>query len=292
MTIKYKCEGCGSVLKIKDELAGKDGSCPKCKATFVIPAPEGSRREAKSAAQDTSEKAPEADDDDDDMFGKDFFKLSEVPTRPKFIAPPITDNDDEDAAPKKGLAPKSTPANPPLPSQNSTDAAANIAGQLLAKTGKKNKTAAMEMAELEAEQQAEKVDLTELKYQLTHKVLPIIGGGLIAIFGLYFLISSMFNDKSKIPPLARVSGIVTVDGKPAGNIDVRFFPQAANPGDVAKGSLSYATTDAQGSYTLNYNVNHQGAVVGKHKVELAYPGRQLTKDVEVKEGSNDIPLAF
>ncbi|MBL8850893.1 MAG: carboxypeptidase regulatory-like domain-containing protein [Planctomycetaceae bacterium] len=39
MTIRYTCENCGSVLKIKDDRAGKDGHCPKCKSSFVIPQP-------------------------------------------------------------------------------------------------------------------------------------------------------------------------------------------------------------------------------------------------------------
>ncbi|MGQ0634935.1 MAG: hypothetical protein ACT4QC_10015 [Planctomycetaceae bacterium] len=38
MSIRYKCEECGSVLTIKDELAGTKGRCPKCKAAFIVPA--------------------------------------------------------------------------------------------------------------------------------------------------------------------------------------------------------------------------------------------------------------
>jgi hypothetical protein len=39
MTIRFTCAGCGSLLKIKDELAGTDGKCPKCKTEFVVPDP-------------------------------------------------------------------------------------------------------------------------------------------------------------------------------------------------------------------------------------------------------------
>ena len=38
MTIRFICDKCGSVLKIKDELAGTNGKCPKCKTRFVVPA--------------------------------------------------------------------------------------------------------------------------------------------------------------------------------------------------------------------------------------------------------------
>ena len=37
MTIRFTCKECSSVLKIKDELAGTKGRCPKCKTEFVVP---------------------------------------------------------------------------------------------------------------------------------------------------------------------------------------------------------------------------------------------------------------
>jgi hypothetical protein len=39
MSIRYECEHCGSVLKIKNDLAGKPGKCPKCKTSFTVPNP-------------------------------------------------------------------------------------------------------------------------------------------------------------------------------------------------------------------------------------------------------------
>ena len=40
MTIRFTCSECASVLKIKDELAGTNGKCPKCKTPFIVPSPE------------------------------------------------------------------------------------------------------------------------------------------------------------------------------------------------------------------------------------------------------------
>jgi hypothetical protein len=37
--IRYKCDSCGSSLNIKDELAGTQGKCPKCKTPFTVPSP-------------------------------------------------------------------------------------------------------------------------------------------------------------------------------------------------------------------------------------------------------------
>ncbi len=40
MTIRFTCAECDSVLKIKDELAGSPGRCPKCKTKFIVPSPQ------------------------------------------------------------------------------------------------------------------------------------------------------------------------------------------------------------------------------------------------------------
>lgn len=69
--------------------------------------------------------------------------------------------------------------------------------------------------------------------------------------------------------LVKVSGTVTLDGKPISGIEVRFQPLASgnnvNPGPGSKG-----ITDADGRYTLvvqNTSLRF-GAVVGKHMVFL------------------------
>jgi|GEM_PF-2192925 len=37
MSIRYQCEQCGTVLKIKDSLAGTRGRCPDCRFKFTVP---------------------------------------------------------------------------------------------------------------------------------------------------------------------------------------------------------------------------------------------------------------
>lgn len=59
MTIRYTCEKCGSVLKIKDDRAGRDGHCPKCKATFVVPTAEAAAAPAVAANAERSPTAAE-----------------------------------------------------------------------------------------------------------------------------------------------------------------------------------------------------------------------------------------
>lgn len=71
------------------------------------------------------------------------------------------------------------------------------------------------------------------------------------------------------PELGLVSGSVTLNGKPAPELNVTFEPQ----GEVGKksivGSASTAMTDAQGKYELKYGgTGAKGAVVGKHVVRI------------------------
>jgi len=76
MTIRYTCPECSSVLKIKDELAGTAGKCPKCRTKFVVPAP-------------SSDESPKADEPDTSPQPVQPLTKSEV--RPPVAAdtPPV-----------------------------------------------------------------------------------------------------------------------------------------------------------------------------------------------------------
>jgi hypothetical protein len=98
--------------------------------------------------------------------------------------------------------------------------------------------------------------------------------------------------------MAPVSGTVTMQGKPVGNVLIVFNPQPA-PGAInAPTRPAMATADAQGHYDLSTHVKGDGAVVGKHKVSVAGasgeappPGR-LPRDyvLEVKPEANQFDL--
>lgn len=89
MAIRYECEQCGSVLKIKDDLAGKPGKCPKCKTAFTVPAPDGAADSSGdiAAAQDSDDAEPmlattksgSANND----FDLDAFLLDDDEAQPK-----------------------------------------------------------------------------------------------------------------------------------------------------------------------------------------------------------------
>jgi len=86
------------------------------------------------------------------------------------------------------------------------------------------------------------------------------------------------------PNYVPVSGVVTLDGKPYPEAVVLFMPRATeenpNPG---RGSSSY--TDANGRFQLKTIDGDEGAVVGKHMVQITTKGTVLPIDPEV--GSPD-----
>ncbi|MEP3478427.1 MAG: hypothetical protein ABJZ55_04210 [Fuerstiella sp.] len=57
MTIRVRCDGCSAVMKVKDELAGAKGKCPKCKSPFVVPEKEATASDA-AATQKNDDTSP------------------------------------------------------------------------------------------------------------------------------------------------------------------------------------------------------------------------------------------
>jgi hypothetical protein len=62
------------------------------------------------------------------------------------------------------------------------------------------------------------------------------------------------------PELGRVTGTVTLDGKPLPKAKVEFQPGAGSP--------SYGETDENGHYELMYALRKPGAMVGRHVVQI------------------------
>lgn len=108
-----------------------------------------------------------------------------------------------------------------------------------------------------------------------------------------------------LPPLGKVSGQVTLDGKPLPGADVFFVPES--------GIQSYGRTDEQGFYKLSYvskKGREAGAVIGKHRVSIntlspqrdigAPPPKtippcyntQTTLVAEVKPGTNQFDFSL
>lgn len=277
MTIRYKCSECGASLKIKDDLAGTSGKCPQCKTAFTVPGPEPAASQAVNEAGGEGDGEP----NEDDIFGKDFFKLQDVPAAPKRHTLPAFDDDDDDPKPVKAGRSAEKPADKESQSQaSSADNAAVVASSLLAKTGKKNRP-----DQIEDESAGEEVDYSELKYLLTHRILPIGGGTIVAVAILYWLMSSMMGGKHSLPELAEVTGQVTLDGQPAANAQIQFIPEASTPQQA--GAPSLAVTGPDGKYEAMYQDGVPGAIPGKHLVRIRVQGRRFDQSAEIATGSNE-----
>jgi hypothetical protein len=90
------------------------------------------------------------------------------------------------------------------------------------------------------------------------------------------------------PELVRVSGTVTIDGKAAPKLELRFIPEASG------GSPSYGVTDANGHYTLMFNADRNGAMIGKHMVEISAIPSELGEDGNPLPNQNvlDVPSRY
>lgn len=102
MSIRYECEECGSVLKIKDDLAGKPGKCPKCKTAFTVPAlEEATGSSGETAAVESEGKAeptlaaPKTGNANDD-FDLDAFLLDDGKSNPETTQARLSKQHDDD----------------------------------------------------------------------------------------------------------------------------------------------------------------------------------------------------
>ncbi|NLF72428.1 MAG: carboxypeptidase regulatory-like domain-containing protein [Candidatus Anammoximicrobium sp.] len=68
-------------------------------------------------------------------------------------------------------------------------------------------------------------------------------------------------EKASGPALVPVSGTVKLDGEPAADVGVMFFPSG-----MTAGTTYYANTDAGGRYELQASSGQKGAPVGEYKV--------------------------
>lgn len=114
-------------------------------------------------------------------------------------------------------------------------------------------------------------------------------------------------------PTAKVTGTVTVNGKPVEGAILTFYPEAGKTAKAEAGKAAMGITDAQGKFELSTYRQGDGAVVGKHRVSIvgkegrAEMGNAATKftiptkyhfphtsglNQEIKSGDNkvDLPL--
>lgn len=80
---------------------------------------------------------------------------------------------------------------------------------------------------------------------------------------------------SDLPPIASLTGTVTMDGKPYANGSLMFTPTNG-------GRPSVAATDENGNFTAMYNLDTSGALLGAHSVTFEPGGAPDSEEDEFK----------
>jgi hypothetical protein len=76
---------------------------------------------------------------------------------------------------------------------------------------------------------------------------------------------------SSRPEIVEVSGRLTRNGQPVGNLIVNFQPDAGRP--------SWGRADENGSFTLSYDPENDGARVGMHTVYVKYKPGSMAEEM-------------
>ena len=86
----------------------------------------------------------------------------------------------------------------------------------------------------------------------------------ISIALLAFLLATGCGDRPDLPPMAKVTGTVTLDGQPLPRGMVQFVPDASQG---TEGPPGVGRIDEKGRFTIT-TAGVKGAVVGHHKIRV------------------------
>lgn len=318
MTIRYTCTSCASVLKIKDEKAGTEGKCPKCKTAFLIPAPgdEDDGIEIEVAGSDepataTATPGPDLFDDDvdmpleltpdvessDDFDPMDVLAGSAASGKPAAVSQPARNAAPDEKRPsvaelmrefeatKKPKKKESSEPSSNVPRTDAAMATSGTAADALSRAYQQKREKASQPKPQVREVDPDK----QLMYEFIGKVAIGLVLALVVGYGMFRLITRESYDG---PPLREVTGIVRENGQPLPGVQVQFSP-VAELGDVAKGRSNGMTNDL-GEFELMYTSDWYGATIGDHDVviydaagtPMGMPGNQARVTV-TEDGDNE-----
>ncbi|AWM36468.1 hypothetical protein GobsT_57270 [Gemmata obscuriglobus] len=83
------------------------------------------------------------------------------------------------------------------------------------------------------------------------------------------------------PKIVPVSGTVTRNGQPVPHMTVNFEPATGRP--------SWGVSDESGRFTLEYDASTKGAVVGTHKVWVAWRPASPKEELDAAKGRGKKP---
>ena len=302
MTIRYTCSECGAVLNIKDDLAGTQGHCPRCQVEFKVPVAENSPVAEKQPAAVGGEPAVQerersaggfSDDDIGDILAASSAGSADADTRTsgnlfhQDEADVEEEREDDDSARRK----KKRKSSEKAPVKPDSEESASIAKNLMARGDhaavreEKKGGRPFGGAEGRAEERPDYTAKDIIKY-FASIGWPAVAG-MIVLLGLSFGLYKWLMPGMNLPPLAEVSGTVTLDGKPLENAIVQFQPITEGPKRDLNLATSFGITDKDGKYSLVYLVIDEtritGAAIGMHRIVI----RATDKD-----GTDLIPVEF
>ena len=277
MTIRYECAECKSVLKIKDDKAGQDGKCPRCKTAFKIPQPgepvpqltaddlvdmplEVTPRIAAQPAAGRSETSSEFDPLGvlNGNSADDSEKL-----KPS-IADLMQEHQEKQALEKarkvkiKKKQMQQQIANPLFADVETTGTAADA----ITRTYEKKRAEASDAPPLTRDERRaaeNRAALQRFVLQLSAVLLTVGASG-------YFLLSWAFAGNG--PDLMRVTGKITVPREQLTGFTIRFTPIKGIGAPDLLGGPSAGNIGPNGEFTLVYKPGVLGALEGLHQISL------------------------
>lgn len=288
MTIRYKCEECESVLKIRDELAGTDGKCPKCKSTFVVPEPEKDLEEpldlprAVTPGPDFSRLIDIQHDPGTEEAAQESVAADDAP-KPS-IAELMREHEEKKAR-KSKRRDKSARGGLKEAADVAEVVTSGSAADVITRNYDQRRDTAGEPPPMTREERREQ-EQKEAFVRFLKFAGPVLVGVLLGLYGLYYFVT-----REAVPPLYAVEWIVTLNNVPQEGVEVRFSPDAKTDeesGKVVNQNSSRGYTDAEGKYYLEFTRGenrYTGAVSGKHSVFITDPygieyGAGLERTVE------------
>lgn len=102
---------------------------------------------------------------------------------------------------------------------------------------------------------------------------------------LVFMVTTSEGCRRPEVELARVEGVVKLDGKPLPDATIRFLP-------LGKGRAAIGRTDADGKYQMQYSARSDGAVVGKVRVEITTAEEKTNDKGVTTMGKEILPAKY
>jgi hypothetical protein len=309
MTIRYKCDECGAVLNIKDELAGTLGHCPRCKVEFQVPAPDGTVTAGKESATVAGKPAAEgekrpagafSEDDIENILGApgavksaggfdsgdefdegasdadDELSTARTSRRSDDSDDGGVDDDDESDSDRrrKNKSKNKGSTKAKGDSEESAAIARNLMGRGDHAAARDEKRGGRPFGGAEGGRDEVKREytITEVAGYFAKHFWPVLAG-CVVLLGICIWLYYSLTPGVNLPSLVRVTGTVTMDGKPLKKALVKFQPIPEAGAKLTQAmATAFGFTDDNGKYELVYMVINEkqifGAPLGQHQVVI------------------------